>query len=290
MNSHDASELGTDYGHDQDLRGERLLICLATYNEAGNIASLIEQIKLFAPHADLLVIDDNSPDGTAKIVSEIAAGPNKITLLQRHGKLGLGSAVLEGIRHAIAHEYELFVNLDADFSHPPRYIPSLLAGMADADVTIGSRYVPGGGISGGFGPVRRFMSWGVNIYTRLLLGMKTQDNSGSYRCYRVSYLGRLNLDRVRSKGYAFFEELIYLCRRAGCRIGETPILFEPRRSGQSNLNANEILKALGVIALLGWERLTRPPAAIRRDPRTSTASVNARDDRSGTNTSVQPPV
>ena len=133
---------------------------------------------------------------------------------------------------AIEHGFDYLLNLDADFSHPPRFIPALLAGMADHDVMIGSRYVEGGGVEGDFNLKRKFMSTGINWYARLLLGLKTRDNSGSFRCYRVSKLAEIGLDRIRSRGYSFQEEILFRCRQVGCRMGETPILFENRRAGR----------------------------------------------------------
>ena len=135
------------------------------------------------------------------------------------------------MKFAIDNGFDYFLNLDADFSHPPRFIPAILAGMAENDVMIGSRYVPGGGVEGEFNLKRKFMSTGINMYARLFLGLRTRDNSGSFRCYRVSKLRQIDLDRVRSRGYSFMEEILYWCRSVGCKFGETPILFENRRVG-----------------------------------------------------------
>jgi dolichol-phosphate mannosyltransferase len=239
----------------------RLLVSLATYNEAGNLRPLVEAIRQFAPHAAILIIDDNSPDGTGRIADELEAELPGVTVLHRPGKLGLGTAVLAGMRHAIAHGYDYFLNMDADFSHPPRFIPALLAGMEHNDVMIGSRYVPGGGVEGEFNLKRKFMSTGINLYARLFLGLKTKDNSGSFRCYRVSKLAEIDLDRVRSRGYSFMEEILFWCKTVGCRMGETPILFENRRAGASKINKMEAIKALEIIARLGVARAlgqTRP--------------------------------
>src|SRR5262249_61880714 len=133
---------------------------------------------------------------------------------------GLGTAILAAMRFAIEHRFDYLLNLDADFSHDPSYIPQLLKGMADHDVMIGSRYVPGGGAEGGFTLKRRLMSAGINGYARLMLGLSSRDNSGAFRCYRVSKLVELDLDRVRSRGYSFQEEILFRCLHAGCRIGE----------------------------------------------------------------------
>ena len=233
----------------------RLLVSLATYNEAGNLRELVETILSFAPHACVLVTDDNSPDGTGKIADELKAEGKVFDVIHRPGKQGLGTALLAAVRYAIDHKFDYFLNLDADFSHPPRFIPDLLAGMDANDVMIGSRYVPGGGVEGEFNLKRKFMSTGINLYARLLLGLSTKDNSGSFRCYRVSKLAQIDFDRVRSRGYSFMEEILFWCRTVGCRMGETPILFENRRAGVSKINKMEAVKALQIILELGLARM-----------------------------------
>jgi dolichol-phosphate mannosyltransferase len=238
-----------------DTRG--LLVSLATYNEAGNLRPLVETIRQFAPDCSILIIDDNSPDGTGQIADEIRAALSDVHVIHRSGKLGLGTATLAAISFAIEHKYEYLLNLDADFSHPPRFIPDLRKGMADHDVMIGSRYVPGGGVEGGFTLKRRLMSSGINTYARLLLGLTSKDNSGSFRCYRVSKLAEIDLGRVRSRGYSFQEEILYWCQMVGCRIGETPILFENRRAGSSKINMREAASALWILLELGVVRWTK---------------------------------
>jgi dolichol-phosphate mannosyltransferase len=242
----------------------RLLVSLATYDEAANLRPLVEAIREQAPHASILIIDDDSPDGTGRIADEIRAALPEIHVIHRPGKLGLGTAVLAGMKFAIENGFDYFLNLDADFSHPPRFIPAILAGMKDADVMIGSRYVPGGGVEGEFNLKRKFMSTGINLYARLFLGLRTRDNSGSYRCYRVAKLRQIDLDRVRSRGYSFMEEILYRCRAVGCRFGETPILFENRRSGYSKINTHEAIKALQIIFELGVDRVFQGPKGPRR--------------------------
>jgi dolichol-phosphate mannosyltransferase len=233
----------------------RLLVSLATYNEAGNLRPLVETIRQFAPGSSILIIDDNSPDGTGKIADELARALPAIHVIHRPGKLGLGTAMLEAITFAVRNQYDYLLNLDADFSHPPRFIPALLEGMRDHDVMIGSRYVPGGGVEGGFTLKRKFMSSGINWYARILLGLTSKDNSGAYRCYRVSRLAQIDLNRVRSRGYSFQEEILFWCKRVGCRIGETPILFENRRSGTSKINMREAASALWILFQLGLSRV-----------------------------------
>ncbi|MCY2932645.1 MAG: polyprenol monophosphomannose synthase [Planctomycetota bacterium] len=235
----------------------RLIISLATYNESGNLRALVEEIRRCLPEADILVIDDNSPDGTGKIADELSRADRSVHVLHRPGKMGLGTAVLAGMRYAIENGYEYLINMDADFSHPPRYLQSLLAGAQGdgLDVMIGSRYVAGGGIAGEqFNFKRKFMSGGINAYARFWLGLKSRDNSGSYRCYRTEMLKRIPFEKIRSRGYSFMEEILYWCLEAGAKIGETPILFENRRAGASKINKMEAVNALRIIAELGVGR------------------------------------
>ncbi len=214
----------------------------------------MESIRQFAPQSSILVIDDNSPDGTGRIADELCEALAGFHVIHRSGKLGLGTATLAAVRYAIEHRFDYLLNLDADFSHPPRFIPDLLKGMHDHDVMIGSRYVPGGGVEGGFTLKRRLMSSAINGYARLLLGLRSKDNSGAFRCYRVSKLAEIDLDRVRSRGYSFQEEILFWCQTVGCRIGETPILFENRRAGSSKLDMREAVSALWIMFVLGVSR------------------------------------
>ncbi len=232
-----------------------LLVSLATYNEAGNLEPLVHAIRDQARDASILVIDDNSPDGTGAIADRLVESLPDIHVIHRPGKLGLGTATLAAMKFAIDNQYEYLLNLDADFSHSPRFIPDLVAGMVDHDVMIGSRYVPGGGVEGGFTLKRRFMSSGINGYARLMLGLSTKDNSGAFRCYRVSKLAEVDFARVQSRGYSFQEEILYWCAQVGCRMGETPILFENRRAGVSKINMGEAVTALWILFRLGLSRL-----------------------------------
>lgn len=241
-------------GPTMDAEAPRLLVSLATYNEAGNLRDLVAEIHRYTPHAHVLVIDDNSPDGTGQIADELAAAQSNVHVIHRAGKQGLGTAILAAIRYAIDNGYDYYLNMDADFSHPPRFLPAILGGMDQYDVMIGSRYVPGGGVEGQFNLKRKFMSTGINLYARLLMGLKTRDNSGSYRCYRVAKLKQIDLGQIRSRGYSFMEEILYWCKLVGCTMGETPILFENRRTGVSKINKAEAIKALWIIARIGAHR------------------------------------
>jgi dolichol-phosphate mannosyltransferase len=231
-----------------------VLVSLATYNEAENLRPLVLGIRAAAPHAHIVVIDDASPDGTAKVAEDLARELEGVFLIRRSGKLGLGTAVVRGMKYAIENDYDFFLNMDADGSHPPRFIPAILAGMSRVDVMIGSRYVAGGGVEGEFGFRRRFMSTGINVYARTMLGLRTRDNSGSFRCYRVSKLRLIDFSWIRSKGYSFMEEILFWCKVVGCTFDETPILFENRRAGVSKLHAGEAVKALEIMLSLGVDR------------------------------------
>lgn len=241
-----------------DIPAGRLLVTIATYNEVENLRPLIEAIHEVADHADILVIDDNSPDGTGRVADELAAADPRLHVLHRAGKLGLGTATLAAMRHAMEQRYDFMLNVDADFSHPPRYIPALLTGMAQRDVMIGSRYVPGGGTVD-WPALRRWISRTVNTYVRTILRMPVRDASGAFRCYRVELLRRAELERVRSRGYSFQQEVLFRCHRAGARIGEHPIVFENRKAGASKVNWRESVRSLTMLTWLGLR------AAVGRD-------------------------
>jgi dolichol-phosphate mannosyltransferase len=228
----------------------RVLVGIATYKERENLGPLLRDIHAFAPHADILVVDDNSPDGTGQLAEELAAADPRIHVLHRKGKLGLGTAILAGMRYAAEHGYDLFVTMDADFSHAPRYLPALLAGMDHNDVMIGSRYIPGGGTVN-WPQSRKFISRSVNVLVRFLMGIRAHDCSGGYRCYRVAKLREAALDRLLSHGYSFQQEVLYHCRRVGCRLGETPIVFENRRAGASKVNPREAARSMAVLLWIG---------------------------------------
>ena len=231
-------------------RPQRVLVSTATYNEHDNLQPLVAEILKVMPGAAVLVIDDNSPDGTGRLADELAAADPRVHVLHRAGKLGLGSAIVAGMRYAMHQGYDLYVNLDADFSHHPRYLPNMIAGMAKNDVMIGSRYVRGGGTEN-WPLVRRAISLSINTLTRILMRLPARDTSGGYRCYRVSKLREVRFDRMISRGYSFQQEMLYRCRQAGCRIGETPIIFADRRAGATKVNTREVVRSLGVILFVG---------------------------------------
>jgi dolichol-phosphate mannosyltransferase len=228
----------------------RILVSVATYNERDNLPPLLGEVRQVLPGADLLVVDDNSPDGTGKVADELAARDPHVHVIHRSGKLGLGTAILTAMRYAMDHDFDYHVNMDADFSHHPRYLPALVAGMRKYDVMIGSRYIPGGG-SENWPMSRLVISRSVNALVRFLMRIPAQDCSGAFRCYRVSKLRETRLDKVISRGYSFQQEVLYRCRKAGCKIGETPIIFENRRAGASKVNTREAVRSMATILWLG---------------------------------------
>lgn len=241
------------------------LVAVATYNEMENLPELVRMIRKSLPDADILVVDDGSPDGTGLWASERAredslapAGRARLFLIERGAKKGLGTAVLDAFRFAVDRGYDHLINLDADFSHPPETLPRLLetAEREKIDVVIGSRYVRGGKIVGW--PFRRkVMSRGINLLARLALGLSTKDNSGAMRCYRVETLRRLDLTRVRSRGYSFFEEILFRLKQVGASFREIPITFTDRVRGESKINKREAFRALLLLLRIGFEKSSR---------------------------------
>jgi dolichol-phosphate mannosyltransferase len=228
----------------------RILVSLATYNEAENLQPLIAEIHRYLPDAHLLVVDDNSPDGTGRIAEELAATDPRIHVLHRPGKLGLGTATLDAMNYAILNGYDYLQNLDADFSHPPRYLPGIIQGMMKNDVMIGSRYARGGATENWPLP-RLVISRTVNLLVRFLFRMPVMDASGAFRCYRVSKLKEAELGRTESRGYSFQQEVLFRIHKAGAKLGEVPIVFENRRAGKSKVNQAEALRSIMMILWLG---------------------------------------
>ena len=234
----------------------KTLIAVATYNEIENLPLLVDEVFRYAPTADMLVIDDASPDGTGQWCAEWAATESRLHVVHRSGKLGLGTAIIAGMQYAIDHAYDYLLMMDADFSHQPRYLPDFLAGMegedgkTPVDVMLGSRYIPGGGVEGW--PWRRqWMSRNVNRYARFMLGLTPRDCSGGFRCYRTELLRRIDFTAIRSRGYSFQEEILWRLKRAGARFGETPIVFVDRQRGKSKINLREAFAALWILFRLG---------------------------------------
>jgi dolichol-phosphate mannosyltransferase len=225
----------------------RALVCIPTYNEADNLGPITQAVLKAEPRVDILVVDDNSPDGTGKIADALAAQEPRIRVLHRATKEGLGRAYLAAFRWALAEGYTYIIEMDADFSHDPRYLPGLLdAAEAGADLVLGSRYVTGGGtVNWGIG--RQVISKGGSLYARTILGVGINDLTGGFKCFNRRVLEAIELDEVKSTGYAFQIELTYRTLKKGFTVRELPIVFEDRRVGQSKMSRKIFLEALTMV-------------------------------------------
>jgi dolichol-phosphate mannosyltransferase len=225
------------------------LVALATYNEAENLPGLVDEILRVLPDAEVLVVDDNSPDGTGHWCDEHAKTEPRLRCLHRPRKLGLGSATLDAIRFALVRDYDVLATLDADWSHDPADLTTLVKATRRADVVIGSRYVAGGEIEG-WPLYRRILSRSLNALDRLMLRLPVRDASGAFRAYRMSKLRELQLEQIRSSGYAYLEEVLWHLHRAGATFAEVPIIFRRRRAGESKINLREAAGKLATILRL----------------------------------------
>jgi dolichol-phosphate mannosyltransferase len=219
------------------------LVVVPTYNEALNIERLIAEIMDQGPQFDVLVVDDNSPDGTGDLVAALAVLTPRVQLLRRAGKLGLGTAYVAGFHEGLRQGYSFLCEMDADFSHRPHYLPVLLA-VAEraADVALGSRNVTGGRVEN-WSLARKLISKGGSLYARTILGMPVRDCTGGFKCFRAEVLRRIDLDSITSNGYAFQVEMNYRCHQAGYRIHELPIIFPDRVHGQSKMSQRIVWEA-----------------------------------------------
>jgi dolichol-phosphate mannosyltransferase len=224
--------------------GNSLLVVIPTYNEIENIEPLLKEVFSSAPNAHVLVIDDNSPDGTAAAVEKIAAAQPALHILKRSGKMGGASAFLEGFSWGISNGFDLLLAMDADFSHDPKYIPVMLNEIENADLVIGSRNVPGGGIENR-SLFRNILTKCGALYCRVLLKCPIKDFTGGYNMWRKSTLEKIKLEEVVCRGYSFQIEMKYKTHKNGCRITEIPIIFPDRKKGQSKMPGSFLLKALG---------------------------------------------
>jgi dolichol-phosphate mannosyltransferase len=225
-------------------------VVLPTYDEAENVEAIaIAALAKLPASARVLIVDDASPDGTGEIADRLAAEQERIEVLHRPRKEGLGPAYIAGFRRALAGGAGLIVEMDADFSHEPAYLPRLLEAAERADLAIGSRYVPGGDV-GDWGAVRRTISRGGSTYARLVLGVGVRDLTGGFKCFRREVLEAIDLDSVRSRGYAFQVELTYRAIRLGFSVVEVPIVFRDRRVGASKMDRSIVLEAIWRVPLL----------------------------------------
>lgn len=224
-----------------------VLIIVPTYNERENIEPLTQQIFEQLPAANILVVDDASPDGTGQLADGLAERDPRIHVLHRAGKLGLGTAYIAGFKYGLEQDYQFFFEMDADFSHDPRHLGDLLArARNDADLALGSRYIPGGGTVN-WGLVRQAISRGGNLYARAILGTHVSDMTGGFKCFRRAVLETIDLDSVRSEGYSFQIEMTYRALQHGFKVVEVPIIFADRRVGQSKMSRGIVGEAMWMV-------------------------------------------
>jgi dolichol-phosphate mannosyltransferase len=234
----------------------RPLIIIPTYNEVDNIQKLIPILMELDLSLSILVVDDNSPDGTGKLVNDMSEQNDRIQVLHRPSKLGLGSAYIAGFKHAIQQDVDCIFEMDADFSHDPNMIPEFLEKLETCDVVIGSRYISGINVVN-WPMSRLLLSYFANFYTRIITGMSIQDATGGFKCFKREVLEQIDLDQVRSDGYAFQIEMNFRCWRKGFRICEIPIIFVDRHSGTSKMSRRIIYEAIWIVWWLRLQRLFR---------------------------------
>ncbi|MEM7347953.1 MAG: polyprenol monophosphomannose synthase, partial [Chloroflexota bacterium] len=228
-------------------------VIVPTYNEKENITDLVEQILALDIGASIIIVDDNSPDGTGKIADNLAKQDARVSVIHRAGKLGLGTAYIAGFKKGLAEGADRLITMDADFSHNPSYLPGLVTLANHFHITVGSRYIPEGGVVN-WGIQRRFLSWGANLFARTTLGLKANDCTAGFRCYHREVLLNIDLDRIFSNGYSFLVEMMFKCQRKGFTVGEIPIIFANRERGQSKISQQEIYKAMYTVMRLAFNR------------------------------------
>jgi len=243
-------------------RSDRALVCLPTYDERENLQPMVEAILAAVPELDVLVIDDSSPDGTGELADALAARDPRVKVLHRAVKEGLGRAYLAGFAWALERGYGLVLEMDADFSHDPGRLPAMLARAREADLVLGSRYVPGGGTVN-WGLARQLISRGGSLYARAILGIGVRDLTGGFKCFRREVLEAIDLGSVACTGYAFQIELTYRAIRCGFRVAEVPIVFVDRRVGQSKMSRGIVLEALRKVWSIRFSPFARRTARLR---------------------------
>jgi dolichol-phosphate mannosyltransferase len=242
----------------------RVVVVIPTYNEALNLAWIVERLRRAQPEFDVLVVDDDSPDGTGRIADELAAADSRVSVLHRIAKGGLGGAYLHGFAHALDAGYDVIGEMDADGSHQPEQLCRLVVALADADLVIGSRWVPGGSVVN-WPTSRELLSRGGNLYVRLLLGIDVRDATAGFRLFRRTTLEKIDLASVRSSGYVFQTDLVARTLRAGLTVREVPIEFVERVRGDSKMSGAVAVESLKLITVWGLrDRATRVHRAVRR--------------------------
>jgi glycosyltransferase involved in cell wall biosynthesis len=236
----------------------RAVAIVPTYNEAENLEPLVRQLMSLRAGLGVIVVDDNSPDGTGQVADRLAGEFEEVSVIHRPGKLGLGTAYRAGFATALERGIPLILTMDADFSHDPRYVPAILDRAGECDLVIGSRYVRGGGAQDCLA-WRIALSQGANLFARVMLRLQTHDCTAGFRCYRREVLERINLDEIRSEGYSFLIEMLYRVQRAGYRVDEVPIQFVNRRRGASKISRSEIGRAMLTVLRLWWSRSLAAP-------------------------------
>lgn len=224
----------------------KILVCIPTYNEIESIEKIIQKVLSMNEGIEILIIDDNSPDKTAEKIEEMMTSNSKIHIIKRPGKMGLGTAYVEGFKYAIKNNFDLVFEMDADFSHDPEAIPSFLEAIKENDLVIGSRY--SNGINVIYWPMKRLLlSYFANVYTKIITGMKIYDATGGYKCYRIEVLKNINLDKIKSNGYSFQIELTFKAWKKGFRLKEIPIVFRDRLAGTSKMNKKIVYEAVFMV-------------------------------------------
>lgn len=233
----------------------KTFVIIPTYNEKESLGRLTGRILALPLAAEVVVVDDNSPDGTGALADGLMAAEKRLHVIHRAGKLGLGTAHIAGLKYAMANGADFAVTMDADFSHDPSYIPLLVEAARKLDLVIGSRYVDGGGAENS--PFhRRLLSRGANLFARAALGLKASDCTAGFRCYKVPALKTADLEGISSNGYSFLIEMLYRAQRLGFSVGELPIRFIDRELGVSKISKSEIFKALSMVLRLAWRRVS----------------------------------
>jgi len=232
----------------------QILVIIPTYNEAANLEKLSREIHSQLPEADILIVDDNSPDGTGELAERLRRKNQHIKLIRREKKSGLGSAYIRGFKYALANGYDFVFEMDADFSHNPQYLPDFLAEVYRYNLILGSRYIPGGEISN-WGVFRKLLSSAANLYARGVLGLPFHDLTGGFKCYSRRLLQDLDLDAIISEGYVFQIETTYRAWRKGYTIKEIPIIFKERKKGKSKISRGICLEAIWKVPLLRFLRV-----------------------------------